>query len=165
MSRTVCAHDGRHVDPSRVVVISPATTTMPVLASVSQATRAFGSCARMASRMASETCVAKLVRMPFGDGLGRELITAILAPMSGCVQQRVGRVARPEIARSLLHRPRGLSALAPWGRYGGPEGRAFQAEPLDFAPLQKGELHGRTHLALRGLVDGSGEMRVRRGRR
>ena len=38
-----------------VVVISPATTTMPVLASVSQATRARRSFSRMASRMASDT--------------------------------------------------------------------------------------------------------------
>ncbi len=38
-----------------VVVISPAMTTKPVLTIVSQATRAFGSSARMASRIASET--------------------------------------------------------------------------------------------------------------
>ncbi len=37
------------------VVISPATTTMPVVTSVSQATREFGSSASMASSTASDT--------------------------------------------------------------------------------------------------------------
>jgi len=36
------------------VVISPATTAIPVVTSVSHATRALGSLARMASRIASE---------------------------------------------------------------------------------------------------------------
>ncbi len=43
-----------------VVVISPAITAMPVVTSVSQATRAFGSWVRMASRIASETWSAIL---------------------------------------------------------------------------------------------------------
>jgi hypothetical protein len=38
-----------------VVVISPATTTIPVLASDSHATRARESCSRIASRIASDT--------------------------------------------------------------------------------------------------------------
>ena len=36
------------------VVISPATMAMPVVTSVSQATRDIGSCSRMASRIESE---------------------------------------------------------------------------------------------------------------
>ena len=39
---------------SAVVVISPARTTIPVVTSVSHATRAVGSCARIASNTASE---------------------------------------------------------------------------------------------------------------
>src|SRR6185295_18907375 len=47
-----------------VVVISPATQARPVVTSVSQATRAFGSSARMASRMASEMASATLSGWP-----------------------------------------------------------------------------------------------------
>src|SRR4051794_17166125 len=46
------------------VVISPATTTSPVVISVSQATRPAGSAARTASRMASETWSATLSGWP-----------------------------------------------------------------------------------------------------
>src|SRR5688572_21311706 len=46
------------------VVISPATTTRPVVSRVSQATRAFGSCSKMASRTASETWSAILSGWP-----------------------------------------------------------------------------------------------------
>src|ERR671932_2403344 len=46
------------------VVISPATTTSPVVSSVSHATRPIGSSARMASRMASETWSAILSGWP-----------------------------------------------------------------------------------------------------
>ena len=42
------------------VLISPATMTRPVVTSVSQATRPFGSTARMASRTASEIRSASL---------------------------------------------------------------------------------------------------------
>ena len=47
-----------------VVVISPATTTMPVVTSVSQATRPLGSSARIVSRMASEIWSAILSGWP-----------------------------------------------------------------------------------------------------
>ena len=47
-----------------VVVISPATTTRPVVISVSQATREFGSPASAASRMASEIWSAILSGCP-----------------------------------------------------------------------------------------------------
>src|SRR6185503_16114700 len=46
------------------VVISPATTTRPVVISVSQATRAFGSSARIASRSESEIWSAILSGCP-----------------------------------------------------------------------------------------------------
>ena len=46
------------------VVISPATITMPVFVIVSHATRLFGSCARIASRIASETWSAILSGCP-----------------------------------------------------------------------------------------------------
>ena len=54
------------------VVISPATSTKPVLATVSHATRLLGSAARHASRIASETGVAQLVGVTFGDGFRLE---------------------------------------------------------------------------------------------
>ncbi|CAG9205949.1 hypothetical protein BGLA2_1730002 [Burkholderia gladioli] len=47
-----------------VVVISPASTTSPVLHSVSAATREYLSCARMASRIASEIWSATLSGWP-----------------------------------------------------------------------------------------------------
>src|SRR5436309_5847016 len=47
-----------------MVVISPATTTNPVVRRVSQATRPLGSSVRMASRMASETWSAILSGWP-----------------------------------------------------------------------------------------------------
>jgi hypothetical protein len=43
-----------------LVVISPATSTNPVLATVSHATRLYGSAARHASRMVSETASQSL---------------------------------------------------------------------------------------------------------
>jgi hypothetical protein len=46
------------------VVISPATTTSPVVISVSHATRPFGSSARTASRTESETWSATLSGCP-----------------------------------------------------------------------------------------------------
>ena len=46
------------------VVISPATTASPVVTSVSQATRALGSLAMMASRTASEMASATLSGWP-----------------------------------------------------------------------------------------------------
>src|SRR6476619_4495227 len=47
-----------------LVVISPATTTRPVVSSVSQATLPMGSSVRMASRIASETWSAILSGWP-----------------------------------------------------------------------------------------------------
>src|SRR5947207_14055184 len=47
-----------------LVVISPATTTMPVFASDSHATLAFGSCARIPSRIASEMASQTLSGWP-----------------------------------------------------------------------------------------------------
>ena len=47
-----------------MVVISPASTTKPVLAKVSAATRAVGSCVRIASKMLSETWSASLSGWP-----------------------------------------------------------------------------------------------------
>jgi hypothetical protein len=47
-----------------LVVISPASTTRPVLHSVSAATRERGSCAKIASRMASEIWSATLSGWP-----------------------------------------------------------------------------------------------------
>src|SRR4051794_24025019 len=47
-----------------VVVISPAITHCPVVTSVSQATRALGSCARIASRTPSEIWSATLSGWP-----------------------------------------------------------------------------------------------------
>ena len=58
-----------------VVVISPATTTMPVLTSVSHATRALGILREDPVEDGVGDLVADLVGVAFGDGLGRELIT------------------------------------------------------------------------------------------
>ncbi len=46
------------------VLISPATITTPVLTIVSQATRPFGSCSRMASRIVSDIWSAILSGWP-----------------------------------------------------------------------------------------------------
>ena len=64
-----------------LVEISPATTTRPVVSSVSQATRPWGSSSKMASRMASEIWSAILSGWPSvtDSEVKRELLKA-LAP-------------------------------------------------------------------------------------
>src|SRR5262249_32924948 len=57
--RTMCS-----TSITALVVISPATMTMPVFVIVSHATRLFGSCARIASRIASDTWSAILSGWP-----------------------------------------------------------------------------------------------------
>ena len=47
-----------------LVVISPARQTSPVVSKLSQATRAYGSCCKMASRMPSEIWSAILSGWP-----------------------------------------------------------------------------------------------------
>ncbi len=54
------------------VVISPATTTRPVVISVSQATRPIGSSREDGVEDGVGDLVGDLVRMALGDGLGRE---------------------------------------------------------------------------------------------
>jgi hypothetical protein len=66
-----------------VVVISPATIAMPVLTSVSHATRARGSCREDGIEHCVGDLVGDLVRVAFGDRLGREEIVLAHAEIPG----------------------------------------------------------------------------------
>ena len=76
-----------------VVVISPATTTMPVFTSVSHATRAVRVLREDRVEDGVGDRVADLVGMAFGDGLGRELITAHSGSMATLRRQPIPRPA------------------------------------------------------------------------
>src|ERR671918_1447773 len=67
------------------VLISPATTTRPVVTSVSQATRPFGSSARIASSTASEIWSATLSGCPSDTDseVNRKSLIASRLPMGG----------------------------------------------------------------------------------
>src|SRR5947209_6841782 len=76
------------------VVISPATTTSPVVSSVSHATRDLGSCSSRASRMASDTWSAILSGWPSVTDsevkvqrvMGELLLSALCQPRRGGVE-------------------------------------------------------------------------------
>src|SRR5215475_8522562 len=85
------------------VVISPATTTRPVVISVSHATRPSGSSASTASRTESETWSATLSGWPsVTDSEVKENECAVIG---GTLASFVGRTAAHQIARQLEQRP------------------------------------------------------------
>src|SRR4051794_23119526 len=95
-----------------LVVISPATTTMPVFASDSHATRAFGSCAKMPSRIASEMASQSLSGWPSVTDSDVKRYRDIRAPgfLSGADEAAKIREARKGL-RLLAPFP-GISSLA-----------------------------------------------------
>ena len=70
------AHDARDVHVRRSCVISPATMTMPVVTSVSHATRPVGSSREDRVEDGVGDLVGELVGMSLGDGFGGEQVPA-----------------------------------------------------------------------------------------